>query len=295
MEKLSFVQKKFDSFKDFYPCTNKDYILYYREEKDDNASLLTRNGNMNYTILNSTGKWILSNCSGKNTVLDIFILMKNTFVDVDEQILKKDLIKCLYEFTELYALFWKDQDGKKIRNPIIDSKNIVIDKNSEVCLATENDIRELLVFFKEYQKKSNNIIYVWEDSYKEYKEEVVLRQYLYSFSHEFYLYKKNNKIEGVVVAKQDSSKFINSSKLTFISIPKNIFSNMLHEMKKYYFAYANKNINLLTVRISPIMKDYKIIKNLLEDNNFLLSGMTKKEYLNNDLENYVLYILDEEC
>lgn len=28
MEKLSFVQKKFDSFKDFYPCTNKDYILY---------------------------------------------------------------------------------------------------------------------------------------------------------------------------------------------------------------------------------------------------------------------------
>ena len=94
MEKLSFVQKKFDSFKDFYPCTNKDYILYYREEKDDNASLLTRNGNMNYTILNSTGKWILSNCSGKNTVLDIFILMKNTFVDVDEQILKKDLIKC---------------------------------------------------------------------------------------------------------------------------------------------------------------------------------------------------------
>ena len=62
--------------------------------------------------------------------------MKNTFVDVDEQILKKDLIKCLYEFTELYALFWKDQDGKKIRNPIIDSKNIVIDKNSEVCLAT---------------------------------------------------------------------------------------------------------------------------------------------------------------
>ena len=155
--------------------------------------------------------------------------------------------------------------------------------------------RELLVFFKEYQKKSNNIIYVWEDSYKEYKEEVVLRQYLYSFSHEFYLYKKNNKIEGVVVAQQDSSKFINSSKLTFISIPKNIFSNMLHEMKKYYFAYANKNINLLTVRISPIMKDYKIIKNLLEDNNFLLSGMTKKEYLNNDLENYVLYILDEEC
>lgn len=97
------------------------------------------------------------------------------------------------------------------------------------------------------------------------------------------------------MAQQDSSKFINSSKLTFISIPKNIFSNMLHEMKKYYFAYANKNINLLTVRISPIMKDYKIIKNLLEDNNFLLSGMTKKEYLNNDLENYVLYILDEEC
>ena len=64
---------------------------------------------------------------------------------------------------------------------------------------------------------------------------------------------------------------------------------------KTALAYANKNINLLTVRISPIMKDYKIIKNLLEDNNFLLSGMTKKEYLNNDLENYVLYILDEEC
>lgn len=34
-----------------------------------------------------------------------------------------------------------------------------------------------------------------------------------------------------MVAQQDSSKFINSSKLTFISIPKNIFSNMLHEMK----------------------------------------------------------------
>ena len=43
------------------------------------------------------------------------------------------------------------------------------------------------------------------------------------------------------------------------------------------------------------MTEPKIIKNLLEDNNFLLSGMTKKEYLNNDLENYVLYILDEEC
>ncbi len=43
--------------------------------------------------------------------------------------------------------FGKIKMVKKIRNPIIDSKNIVIDKNSEVCLATENDIRELLVFF----------------------------------------------------------------------------------------------------------------------------------------------------
>ena len=107
-------------------------------------------------------------------------------------------------------------------------------------------------------------------------------------------YKQKKENEGIffnrIFDRVNQIQFTQTNSLYDKSIEK-----IQKSCKEYYFAYANKNINLLTVRISPIMKDYKIIKNLLEDNNFLLSGMTKKEYLNIDLENYVLYILDEEC
>lgn len=79
---------------------------YFREEKDGYYSLLTDNGDLNYTMLNETSKYILDLCDGDKNVGEILNILSNKFRDVERNRLAADLENALFNLTRIRLIKW---------------------------------------------------------------------------------------------------------------------------------------------------------------------------------------------
>ena len=96
------------SFEGLIPKRNE--LPYYRKENNGYSSMLTNNGDYNYSMLNGTGNVILELCTGENSVHAILSKLQDKYPDVPEKTLFDDIVRVLHMLTQIDAISWMDKD-----------------------------------------------------------------------------------------------------------------------------------------------------------------------------------------
>ena len=82
------------SFEGLIPKRNE--LPYYRKENNGYSSMLTNNGDYNYSMLNGTGNVILELCTGENSVHAILSKLQDKYPHVPEKTLFDDIVRVLH-------------------------------------------------------------------------------------------------------------------------------------------------------------------------------------------------------
>lgn len=106
------LQKKFElgdlsKILKLVPEKRQEGEKYIRAEKDGYYSLLTDNGDLNYTMLNITSKYILDLCDGNKNVEEILNILAEQYKNVERKRLATDLENVLFNLTRIRLIKWK--------------------------------------------------------------------------------------------------------------------------------------------------------------------------------------------
>ena len=262
-------------------------VPYSRTENNGYCSMLTNNGDSNYTMCNSTSMKILDMCNGEKTVEQILCTLVELYPEVEKSRAERDLIHTLSNFTRLDAIEWKDDDGMS-NNPFVLTAVGHIDEQVMIALAGEDDIRDLSVFFQDFIKQgphdnlTDTYSYFWGNDYREYMSPTMIRQCLYSYYKDFFVIKCQRKIIGVIAVKPAHEAYLNDAVIQLISVPKYLFNRCIKEVISYYRDFPYKKINALRVQVPNGNEDVKnVIEAALVPNGFSLEAIREKEYCGN--------------
>ena len=262
-------------------------VPYSRTENNGYCSMLTNNGDSNYTMCNSTSMKILDMCNGEKTVEQILCTLVELYPEVEKSRAERDLIHTLSNFTRLDAIEWKDDDGMS-HNPFVFTAVGHIDEQVMIALAGEDDIRDLSVFFQDFIKQgphdnlTDTYSYFWGNDYREYMSPTMIRQCLYSYYKDFFVIKCQRKIIGVIAVKPAHEAYLNDAVIQLISVPKYLFNRCIKEVISYYRDFPYKKINALRVQVPNGNEDAKnVIEAALVPNGFSLEAIREKEYCGN--------------
>lgn len=262
-------------------------VPYSRTENNGYCSMLTNNGDSNYTMCNSTSMKILNMCNGEKTVEQILCTLVELYPEVEKSRAERDLIHTLSNFTRLDAIEWKDDDGMS-NNPFVLTAVGHIDEQVMIALAGEDDIRDLSVFFQDFIKQGSHdnltdtYSYFWGNDYREYMSPTMIRQCLYSYYKDFFVIKCQRKIIGVIAVKPAHEAYLNDAVIQLISVPKYLFNRCIKEVISYYRDFPYKKINALRVQVPNGNEDAKnMIEAALVPNGFSLEAIREKEYCGN--------------
>lgn len=262
-------------------------VPYSRTENNGYCSMLTNNGDSNYTMCNSTSMKILNMCNGEKTVEQILCTLVELYPEVEKSRAERDLIHTLSNFTRLDAIEWKDDDGMS-NNPFVLTAVGHIDEQVMIALAGEDDIRDLSVFFRDFIKQgphdnlTDTYSYFWGNDYREYMSPTMIRQCLYSYYKDFFVIKCQRKIIGVIAVKPAHEAYLNDAVIQLISVPKYLFNRCIKEVISYYRDFPYKKINALRVQVPNGNEDAKnVIEAALVPNGFSLEAIREKEYCGN--------------
>lgn len=270
-------------------------VPYSRTENNGYCSMLTNNGDSNYTMCNSTSMKILDMCNGEKTVEQILCTLVELYPEVEKSRAERDLIHTLSNFTRLDAIEWKDDDGMS-NNPFVLTAVGHIDEQVMIALAGEDDIRDLSVFFQDFIKQgphdnlTDTYSYFWGNDYREYMSPTMIRQCLYSYYKDFFVIKCQRKIIGkcqrkiigVIAVKPAHEAYLNDAVIQLISVPKYLFNRCIKEVISYYRDFPYKKINALRVQVPNGNEDAKnVIEAALVPNGFSLEAIREKEYCGN--------------
>lgn len=262
-------------------------VPYSRTENNGYCSMLTNNGDSNYTMCNSTSMKILDMCNGEKTVEQILCTLVELYPEVEKSRAERDLIHTLSNFTRLDAIEWKDDDGMS-NNPFVLTAVGHIDEQVMIALAGEDDIRDLSVFFQDFIKQgphdnlTDTYSYFWGNDYREYMSPTMIRQCLYSYYKDFFVIKCQRKIIGVIAVKPAHEAYLNDAVIQLISVPKYLFNRCIKEVISYYRDFPYKKINALRVQVPNGNEDAKnVIEVALVPNGFSLEAIREKEYCGN--------------
>ena len=262
-------------------------VPYSRTENNGYCSMLTNNGDSNYTMCNSTSMKILDMCNGEKTVEQILCTLVELYPEVEKSRAERDLIHTLSNFTRVDAIEWKDDDGMS-NNPFVLTAVGHIDEQVMIALAGEDDIRDLSVFFQDFIKQGSHdnltdtYSYFWGNDYREYMSPTMIRQCLYSYYKDFFVIKCQRKIIGVIAVKPAHEAYLNDAVIQLISVPKYLFNRCIKEVISYYRDFPYKKINALRVQVPNGNEDAKnVIEAALVPNGFSLEAIREKEYCGN--------------
>lgn len=262
-------------------------VPYSRTENNGYCSMLTNNGDSNYTMCNSTSMKILNMCNGEKTVEQILCILVELYPEVEKSRAERDLIHTLSNFTRVDAIEWKDDDGMS-NNPFVLTAVGHIDEQVMIALAGEDDIRDLSVFFQDFIKQGSHdnltdtYSYFWGNDYREYMSPTMIRQCLYSYYKDFFVIKCQRKIIGVIAVKPAHEAYLNDAVIQLISVPKYLFNRCIKEVISYYRDFPYKKINALRVQVPNGNEDAKnVIEAALVPNGFSLEAIREKEYCGN--------------
>lgn len=262
-------------------------VPYSRTENNGYCSMLTNNGDSNYTMCNSTSMKILNMCNGEKTVEQILCTLVELYPEVEKSRAERDLIHTLSNFTRVDAIEWKDDDGMS-NNPFVLTAVGHIDEQVMIALAGEDDIRDLSVFFQDFIKQGSHdnltdtYSYFWGNDYREYMSPTMIRQCLYSYYKDFFVIKCQRKIIGVIAVKPAHEAYLNDAVIQLISVPKYLFNRCIKEVISYYRDFPYKKINALRVQVPNGNEDAKnVIEAALVPNGFSLEAIREKEFCGN--------------
>src|SRR5699024_4028772 len=262
---------------------------YFREEKDGYYSLLTDNGDLNYTMLNETSKYILDLCDGDKNVGEILNILSNKFRDVERNRLAADLENALFNLTRIRLIKWKGEGGMN-NSPFLSTETEKLEGDYTLSLANEEDIRTLQKIFSDFFKKKesnvNEITYFFGNDKREFLNFTAIRQCLYSYYKDFFIIKKEDEIVGIIVIKPMYEVYLNSATIEMIIAPAKILSFAMNIIKLYYEQCEYRKVNSLRIYLP---EQEERLENEIKACGFKLEGVLKKEYLDNiDLKLYAL-------
>lgn len=291
--------KEYEAFKTLKP-QKSETIPYFREEKNGYFSMLTNNGDSNYTMINKTSKQILDLCNGENSVDQLWNIMCQQYTTIPPETLKKDLLITLGELTRLNAIEWKKRDNINT-NPFVLSASAIITDQISVSLAGENDIRDLSRFFATFVKtrkeiSDNSYKYFWGTDYREYTSPIIIRQCLYSYFKDFFVIKRQGEILGVITVKPAYEAYLHDATIQMFDVPKELFKPALLQILDYYAAFPFKKINTIKILLPEnyVETNPQLIDDLIEIG-FSLNCLGKKEYGNDeDLHTYSIQLHSED-
>lgn len=289
MEVISFDKKIYAEYKDLVP-KKAAVIPYLREEKNGYFSMLTNNGDQNYTILNKTSKKIFDLCSGELSVEDMLKIIYKEYPDNEINKLKNDLIKTLGQLTRINAIEWKDAKGMS-ENPFVLSASHIMNEEIAFSMVGENEIQKLYDYFLKFFADKEGINnenreyynYFWGQDFREFTNMTLIRQCLYSYYKDFFILTRKQEIIGVITVKPAQEPFLHSAVIQMISMPKEFFSEAIKEIFDYYANFLWKRINLVKLYApGNFVKNNESFISTLEDNSFKLEGVSKGEYSENE-------------
>ena len=169
--------------------------LSIRAEKDGYYSLLTDNGDLNYTMLNITSKYILDLCDGNKNVEEILNILAEQYKNVERKRLATDLENVLFNLTRIRLIKWKGEENMNNNQGMFFPQNNIpnpINNNEQSQIM--GDMRTLQKRFSEFFKKKEpnveDISYFFGNDKREFLNFTAIRQCLYSYYKDFFIIKK---------------------------------------------------------------------------------------------------------
>ena len=191
------LQKKFElgdlsKILKLVPEKRQEGEKYIRAEKDGYYSLLTDNGDLNYTMLNITSKYILDLCDGNKNVEEILNILAEQYKNVERKRLATDLENVLFNLTRIRLIKWKGEENMN-NSPFLSTGTEKLENGYTLSLANEGDIRTLQKMFSEFFKKKEpnveDISYFFGNDKREFLNFTAIRQCLYSYYKDFFIFK----------------------------------------------------------------------------------------------------------
>ena len=195
------LQKKFElgdlsKILKLVPEKRQEGEKYIRAEKDGYYSLLTDNGDLNYTMLNITSKYILDLCDGNKNVEEILNILAEQYKNVERKRLATDLENVLFNLTRIRLIKWKGEENMN-NSPFLSTGTEKLENGYTLSLANEGDIRTLQKMFSEFFKKKEpnveDISYFFGNDKREFLNFTAIRQCLYVTTRIFSLLKRTIK------------------------------------------------------------------------------------------------------
>lgn len=278
------------SFEGLIPKRNE--LPYYRKENNGYSSMLTNNGDYNYSMLNGTGNVILELCTGENSVHAILSKLQDKYPDVPEKTLFDDIVRVLHMLTQIDAISWRDKDMRN-SNPFSFTASEVISDGCTLSLVMEHEIRETVKFIRDAIAKNHNeqsaFCYIWGTNYREYENATVVRQCLYSYYKDFFTLKSNGQIIGTVIVRPAIEAFLNEATIQLMALPNSYVKPVIRSIISFYASFPFKKINLLRIQLpKDFYETNQEFVSSLELSGFSLEALQKNAYLDRDLYSYAV-------
>lgn len=280
------------ALKDLRPLVKS--IPYIREERNGFWSLLTYNGDPNYSMLNKTGHMVLELCDGVNDPLDILSRLSAVYPEVSAENLQYDLLKILLSLTQTNTIEWRNKKDMS-ENPFPITAATVFSDGTFFSLVMEHEIRELSEFLSDvlnaHEADDGNSCYVWGENHAEYLDPLVIRQCLYSYYKDFFVLKRDGLIIGAIIVHPSIESYLNGADIQFVSIPSDSLISALKEVSSYYAQFPYKKINYMQIRMPKafVQANNEFVSNLLSAG-YIQESVRKHAYLNEDLITYLCEI-----
>ena len=163
---------------------------YLRSEPNNRLSVLSSDGKQIYTILNRVAKEILDLCDGTCDLPKILRLFQEKYPDQPRETLAHDLAQTLHSLTVNCLIVWK-KEGRYMNDPFGSDYLTSVNPDELLILANASRFAEIeeaaAKSLSAKQSKNGNRIYFSEfDVEPELENFLVLRQRLFSFTHDFF-------------------------------------------------------------------------------------------------------------
>ncbi len=253
--------------KETKPLFRKENLLYKREERKGYWTVISKvHPEARELIINPTAKKILELSDGSRTIEDIELYFIDKYFGVPEKKIKIDIAKTLSLFSRLGVVVWNGD------NPFLYKKDEPIADGYFLSIGQEDNLRDIENFieFSETLSGVRREIVFYKNPLVlsgEYSE-LVLRQKLFAFSEEFFLLKRNSKIEGLMsVSVPDNLKKFGAI-VKLLICPREFLSEL--------FRYSRNYFPYLSVRDITKLEVYELSSNRLDQ--FLIDFLDKEKF-----------------
>lgn len=218
-------------------------ITYLRKEKNDFYTFYSACEYTNELVTNKTALQILKLCDSKNKVKDILKQMKKMYVGTSEEILYRDICNTLLQFEQIQLIKWKGG------NPIMSIEPVKINKDYEITIAAESDIRDITDFLNNFAPTDDYIFIKTDELVNDnFQKEISIRYRLFSHSGEYFLLKnKSGKLVGLLSFSLSSKIHSPLVYLEYICIPAVLFETCFRHAKALLKEYCIKDITKIEV------------------------------------------------